>query len=676
MVALMLPLFFILLVFAVDASNSWIHKRHLQGQVDAGVFAGALGPWWPTCDNSAIEQSARSYGGDESATDPSSGASNKLSALTGNRGTVHLLINSTKYYNEPGAGDYTDGGTPCESFLANNGHLDLKVTESNQPTFFGSIFPGLNFVPAINAHARVELQELSSTSGLLPVGLPDPNPVDGAVFFINEDAPLAPLAVAKLTKAPTNPVTLNGQGVIEWDTAPTTIVPFTKTGVVVAFSGSAGWTTVGTLDVVCNQPLVECYQGEDVGPYLGLSFIHGSDLGGGTPASPALGDVQVDPLSCVDDSAPYFLVHGCTVGFKAKINFGGATNIAVAVDGPGCPNGNPRGCPLTLNGGYYTAQGTQPTIPTGGGPYPLTINWNDRDLILNRNFSGSFSAQRVYSADDDPALSGPIEYVKVVDPSSGAAKNSVPTGSPTDVAVRVGIQGNVETQSEVADPAVKLRVVGGSRNQSLDCDSNPPIAHDDPGYTTLSDELAYGCWPQYTPNTGTACPRTASLLWQPQPPAWNCVALQTGTAKNQVPKGMNTRVLGTDKPTTCPPLGALGHNNWKYDPDGDGVPNLPVGDPRVLLVFVTPFGSFTGSGSGTVPVVNFATFYVTGWSGSGAGFDNPCTGNGDDPVPGPAYIVGHFMHYGFDTGSGTGTGGGCIVSDPTVLTPCVAVLTQ
>jgi hypothetical protein len=48
-----------------------------------------------------------------------------------------------------------------------------------------------------------------------------------------------------------------------------------------------------------------------------------------------------------------------------------------------------------------------------------------------------------------------------------------------------------------------------------------------------------------------------------------------------------------------------------------------------------------------VPVTDFATFYVTGWTSNGNGFNNPCQGNGDDPVPGndPGVIVGHFIKY-------------------------------
>jgi hypothetical protein len=177
---------------------------------------------------------------------------------------------------------------------------------------------------------------------------------------------------------------------------------------------------------------------------------------------------------------------------------------------------------------------------------------------------------------------------------------------------------------------VALRVIGGSQNQSLDCD---------PNYSNLSDELASGCRPTYSKNTGQVCPNSVSALWgSPQP--WPCVAVQTGNATNQVPKGLNTRVLGDPKPNACPAAGQFGHNNWSM------FPNLPAGDPRIIHVFLTPFGSFSGSGSTTVPVVNFATFYLTGWTGQGSGFNNPCQGNGDDPVPQRrARSSGHFIKY-------------------------------
>jgi hypothetical protein len=91
-----------------------------------------------------------------------------------------------------------------------------------------------------------------------------------------------------------------------------------------------------------------------------------------------------------------------------------------------------------------------------------------------------------------------------------------------------------------------------------------------------------------------------------------------------------------------------------------------------VQIFVTPFGSFDGQGNTTVPVTRFAAFYITGWTGQGSGFNNPCQGNGDDPAPDAATIVGHFIQY-VDTAS-NGTGGG--TCDPNAVDTCILVMTQ
>jgi hypothetical protein len=88
-------------------------------------------------------------------------------------------------------------------------------------------------------------------------------------------------------------------------------------------------------------------------------------------------------------------------------------------------------------------------------------------------------------------------------------------------------------------------------------------------------------------------------------------------------------------------------------------------------VFLTQFGSFAGNGNGTEPVTGFASFYVTGWSGSGNGFANPCVGQGDDPTPGSGYVMGHFITYlpSIDAGGSTPCDWGA-------LGVCVAVMTE
>ena len=123
------------------------------------------------------------------------------------------------------------------------------------------------------------------------------------------------------------------------------------------------------------------------------------------------------------------------------------------------------------------------------------------------------------------------------------------------------------------------------------------------------------------------------MLWgTPQP--WPCVKVDTGAPPNKIAAGLNLRILGDEKANTC-----TSPNNWA------NYPNISPGDPRIVQVFLTRFGSFAGQGQGTEPVTGFATFYVTGWQGSGGGFANPCVGLGDDETPGDGYIMGHFITY-------------------------------
>jgi hypothetical protein len=93
----------------------------------------------------------------------------------------------------------------------------------------------------------------------------------------------------------------------------------------------------------------------------------------------------------------------------------------------------------------------------------------------------------------------------------------------------------------------------------------------------------------------------------------------------------------------------------------------------VVELFVTPYGSFTGSGGSSLfPIADFAAFYVTGWQDNGNGFNNPCQGNGDDTAAGGT-IVGHFIRYINTLNTNNGGGSACVLSS---LDACVTVLTR
>jgi archaellin len=309
------------------------------------------------------------------------------------------------------------------------------------------------------------------------------------------------------------------------------------------------------------------------------------------------------------------------------------------------------GYPLTFDStsGTWASSATVP-IPPNAGPLPVELRWQAINTTIagsacsttfrnNNPCQGSFgTVQRVFSANED--RSGPVKVAQIWENGSFWA-NSFERGTTHDLVVKIGITGNLQVASSVSDPLVKLRVTG-SQNQSVDCDPDLP---------NLATEIELGCTPEYRVNDGTPCPDTYSDL-QRTPEPWNCVAIQTGGAVGQVERGMRNRILGGANTCTSP-------NNW------DQFPNIPPDDPRIVPIFLTPFGTFTGSGNDVIPVTGFATFYVTGWFGS------PCAD--DDPVDDRGYIVGRFIKYIFTLNEG---GAGEDLCDFTSIGSCIAVLTE
>jgi hypothetical protein len=398
----------------------------------------------------------------------------------------------------------------------------------------------------------------------------------------------------------------------------------------VQVSGST--TTIG-----CTEQLVTCY---DAG------FVHGwSDQPAVTNAAnsaPQPRSVVLLPGTCGD---AYFSAKStsCTVGLSAKVDFqpreydaSGNPNSAVTVKALVTGSSTPYNLAWNASAKAWQASGI--TVPSAAGPLDVKLTWEQTDNTVagygtcrngNKNpCTDTFAdvLQRTYSASQSGT--GPIQLMQLGDLSSTSGVNDVQRCSSahpsctTSFVVRVGLGGTLEL-AKSNDPPTVLRVgaSGGSQNQTIDCD---------PTLSNLEDEIAIGCSPEYRRNTGQACTGN-----EPggTPPLY-CVAVEPGRKTNAVSAGMNRRILGSSKPSSC-----TATNHW---------PNFDAGDRRIVPVMVVPYGSFQDSGAGSgseVPVQDFAYFYITGWTGQGNGFDNPCQGQGDDPVPGndSAYIVGHFI---------------------------------
>ena len=650
LVGLWLPVLAVVLSFVIDVGNWFEHKRHLQMQADAAALAGGGVFAYPGCDPATVSSTAHAYGGET------------YNAQIGGTApaNVHMLINSQTYFGQASPVDATvNTADPCTAQM-----VDVKLTETDLPWF---LKVG-NVVPFINAHARVSILQIDTQAGALPVGVPDVNPRRVAITFIDETAGNAVLGKAELTRTGTD-----AAGNALWSNSGAPVpVKFQEggnpnsmaVGVRVALSGNPN-------SVTCGDPLVQCYDGTSTN---GVVYIRGYSkdhvLTG--QQTPIARDVHFSPASgsCPD---PYFdsSTAACTAVLQAKVDFGPATNPVTTYGAtltafiPGGPN---KGTKLTYDPttGLWTSAAL--TVTPGQGGLPVTLDWGETkgsnggaDCTKGQGCSGHLgTVQRAFSASD--AASGPLQLVQVseglqTDTNSFEMCSAVKASCTHSLTVRVAIQGTLKDASSVSDPIVKLRLAGSSsnnsQNQSLDCD---------PNLSNLKDEIAQGCGPTYTKNSGQVCPGSTTALWgSPQP--WDCVAIQTGTAISQVADGMNLRLMGSTNPGTC-----TAPNHWSQ------FPNLPTGDPRVIPLFLTPFGSFSGSGSGVVPVIDFAYFYVTGYSGQGNNTD-PCyqAGQpGSDDKADPGFIVGHFIKYvqSLDNASGSQP------CDPNSFGGCVAQLTE
>jgi Flp pilus assembly protein TadG len=634
MVALFLPVLLILATFVIDTANWFEHKRHLQLQADAAALAAAQDV--RICpDDAAVGDTVRRYSG--TTWNPQVGGTPD--------GRIFRLVNSKTFHDQantstPQTPDDTVESTPCGARM-----IDVKLTETDLPWFFpaGDLLDGI--VPYVNAQARVSFLRLDSTSGSLPVGVPDVNPKVAQAWFVNE-ATGAILGSTPLTAVGTS------NGLTVWDNAAAPLeVTFAASavdvGVVVALGGAASTT--------CGDPLVDCF---DAGaaklasglPSKGIVHVRGwSAAGSGAqPGAPIARGVTLLAGGCVD---PYFsaATSTCSFGVRARVDFG-AVDPITALGAKVTATAGGTTVPLTYDAaaGVWTAASGLPLAP-GAGPVDVTLQWEETKGTQNGNACGTGNGnkckgtfgvvQRAFGASS--ARSGPIDVAQVWEnglqwSNSIEHCSSAQASCTHNMVVRIGVKGNLQNASSVGDPIVSLRVVGGSQNQSLDCD---------PAASQLKTELSQGCVPTYGRNTGSACPNSANTLWGTAQP-WKCVAIQTGSATNQVPAGMNKRILGDEKPASC-----TAPNRWAT------FPNLDPSDPRLIQVFLTPYGAFGGSGGTTVPVIGFATFYVTGWTAQGSGFANPCQGNGDDPVPNNdgGYIVGHFVKYLQSLNPGSGS---------------------
>ena len=620
--AMLMPVVLLFLSFTVDIGNWWVHKRHLQLQVDAAALAGGalLGQCFtdPVAANTAIQTEATRFGG---------GAGSSYNGQVGgvNQGAITLLYQSKTYAAGAVAPDDTQTEAPCDTA---NLSFDVKASEAGLPLIFQ--IPGLSDITAINAHARVELKQVEVQEGMLPVAVPDLRFNYVFATFVNEVTG-AELGTVQLSKA-------GSSGADQlWNTVtPISVsIPSAHVGVRIRLVGGADPTAA------CGALFTECY---DTDSANGVVHIRGWSTG----TAPTVRDAWLLAGSCAPDA--YFAAADCSAGIQADVDLGphpltgaGVTaDVWASVDGAGH-------YPLTPAGtsGLVTWTATSGLPISVSGPHTVELNWTWEQTTgtwtgktctdKNNNpckASGTFgTVQRAFVAG---GRSGPLRRVQVFESGvTSYGSNSFETGTSHTLGVSLAVTGSLKVQSLATDPIVELRVTG-SQNQSVDCD---------PAISNLRDEINQGCGPAYKINKTLACPAYNVLWGLPEP--WECVKTQTGGAVGQVEHGMKDRILGGSNSCTAP-------INW---------PNYDSDDPRIVPLIITPFGTFSGSGNDIVPVIDFAAFYVVGWN------SDPCPGAHAVPK---GYIAGHFIKYAEPNPNGAGKN----VCDPDLISPCVPVMTR
>jgi hypothetical protein len=658
-VALFMPVALLFFAYVVDSGYSWLHQRHLQVQADAAALAAAED--FQPCSDANITADAQRYGG------VGTGAYNQQIPQT-TASNIHELINSQTFYGQSSPVDTTvSTANPCSALM-----VDVKMTETNLPWWIGG-FKGTPFsVPYINAQARVEVRQETSTSGSLPVAVNDLNPRSAEAYFIDETNgnQLGSVALAPIGASGGQAVWANSGTTPSSQPFPLTINK-SQIGVRIAISGKNNLSGVMSTD--CAASLVICY--DATSSSTGVIHIQGYTATTGTVANPTVGQVTLASGGGTPCSDGYFTdpATNCTIAVNANVNFGTTTPPSKAevdaVVGGVCyaltyqsTSGTTElwssaaSVPATNCTGFKTAQkaGTgYVSLTAGAGSIPISLQVNDSTLAAPQTFT---NVQKSYTGDiaGGTTRSGPIQgaFISEVGGLPQDADSFPSCGTCThNLVVTIDIAGTLQDAQSVSDPVYTLRFDGtGSQNQSVSC---TPAN----GGTTFADELASGCAGTWTINPTLTCPDTST----------DCLTPATGNKTNQVGSGMNQRILGSTKPSAC-----TSPNHWQSFTFTNGVPSVSPTDPRLITLFVTPYGSFGGSGSSTqYPIADFATFYVTGWQGSGSGFNNPCQGNGDDTAA-TGTVVGHFIKYINTLGTGTG-GTACVANS---LDQCIAVMTR
>jgi Flp pilus assembly protein TadG len=407
---------------------------------------------------------------------------------------------------------------------------------------------------------------------------------------------------------------------------------------------------------------------------------------------PQIRDVSFSPSGarpCVTD--PYYsrttATPNCTFDASVFMDWGSRPTAnatfqaSVSVDGSTAVN---------MSGSAPQSTWTAAQVPISTvGPHTVRVSWRYELTngtwppggltgCTNKNNNpcvqqGTTAVHQVNLGDDPSgSVDPPSDVVGAVKFTSGpydpkvpqAPVNSAETGTTFNPIVTVGFRSSIRPGSWAV-----LRLRSGQRNFSVICD---PF-WDQPSSVDAMAAFYYGCQPPYgTNDTSTSsfwwntstesCPAASSWFsysgtypnqTYPNSP-WRCVQLDVGGNGFSVGDGIalatdNCRSpsidpIGPGSKATCTGGGPNAYQ-CNHPPTYFGGTNYPDvdTDPRVIKLFIVPWGAYKNVQSGNgqiVPVLRLAAFYVTAWHFNKG--NDPCPGN-ENARLGSEMVGGYFI---------------------------------
>jgi Putative Flp pilus-assembly TadE/G-like len=711
--AIVMTLILVVAAFAIDEAIWFVHRQHLQTQADAAVLAAAHDFQYPCTPGGTMDQTIASAVHQYDGTTVASGGYNpldppgvagispvipgpanpSLGAYSNTAHNLYSVINRPNFFNQSApadtglSGSVSVDGSPCSDAA-----IDSKLSETNLPSVFP--FAGPSY---INSQARISIENLTSASGAEPFVEPLPGRLPSSITATLVDESNNNSVVA-------GPVTLNNSSA--------NLATFTGTMPSVTFPTVAAGSTGASHAI----GLQLCYQGgacyEAGGGSQGVTYtrVWADVPSSNTTAPPQVGDVVVmpDPNGAPACTNPSGTANGtnflstpgsCTVVVVAKnVSFptvatpkcsGGQANVALtlAVGGASpvnfpCPTGTPlngqnwTSSPIAVNEstgltnltlGWVLTAGALPTGSSGGtngqcgngngqNPSPCTGTLG----VVQRINSGAFS-----TVDASTSNSGSIVGVALTDPNGNQIMSVQQGVTEASISISVNLL-NFQDATSISSPVTALSFGGNQANAAIGCNGNSQ------GSPQFYQSIVTGCRDVYQsqPAPGT-CPPPI----QYSNPT-SCAQENPGGGKlaDDLASAMDCKInAGTFSGNKCQTSGqCVGFNHWVSPNSISDI--LASNDPRKVLLMITSNGALI-NGSAQVPIIAFATFYITGWSATPTGSEkssDPCIGIAPNPTPpsglpytaddnpganAPAGILlGHFVQYTVLPGNGTGSG--------------------